>query len=55
MDFLVEVFISSSIFHDGDNFTFSSLRFDAIIVSAEVGYEKPDVKIFRAALGNSVN
>lgn len=26
-------------------------RFDAVIISSEVGYEKPDDKIFRAALG----
>lgn len=28
-----------------------SVRFDAVIVSSEVGYEKPDAKIFEAALG----
>lgn len=27
------------------------LRFDAVIISSEVGYEKPDPKIFQAALG----
>lgn len=26
-------------------------RFDAVIISSEVGYEKPDSKIFEAALG----
>ena len=26
-------------------------RFDAVIISSEVGYEKPDPKIFKAALG----
>lgn len=29
--------------------TFS--RFDALIISSEVGYEKPDPNIFKAALG----
>lgn len=28
-----------------------SFRFDAVIISAEVGYEKPDGQIFEAALG----
>lgn len=27
------------------------LRFDAVIISSEVGYEKPDPRIFQAALG----
>lgn len=27
------------------------VRFDAVIISSEVGYEKPDAKIFLAALG----
>ncbi|MQL82084.1 hypothetical protein Taro_014559, partial [Colocasia esculenta] len=26
-------------------------RFDAIIISSNIGYEKPDAKIFEAALG----
>ena len=26
-------------------------RFDAVIISSEVGYEKPDARIFKAALG----
>ena len=28
-----------------------SARFDAIVISSEVGYEKPDAGIFNAALG----
>ncbi|MQL78963.1 hypothetical protein Taro_011403 [Colocasia esculenta] len=28
-----------------------AFRFDAIIISSEIGYEKPDAKIFEAALG----
>lgn len=27
------------------------IRFDAVIISSEVGYEKPDPKIFQSALG----
>lgn len=34
--------------------SFSGSRFDAVIISSEVGYEKPDEKIFRAALGSAL-
>jgi len=27
-------------------------RFDAVLVSSEVGYEKPDARIFKTALGS---
>lgn len=27
-------------------------RFDAVVISSEVGSEKPDANIFKAALGN---
>jgi FMN phosphatase YigB (HAD superfamily) len=35
------------------NVSFSGFhfRFDAVIISSEVGYEKPDPRIFQAALG----
>lgn len=29
-------------------------RFNSVIISSEVGYEKPDGKIFRAALGRAL-
>lgn len=29
-------------------------RFDAVIVSSEIGYEKPAAEIFQAALGKDV-
>lgn len=29
----------------------SRCRFDAVIISSEVGYEKPDANIFKSALG----
>ncbi|MQM08701.1 hypothetical protein Taro_041560, partial [Colocasia esculenta] len=31
--------------------SFAQQKFDAIIISSEIGYEKPDAKIFEAALG----
>lgn len=34
-------------------FFFFFHRFDSLIISSEVGYEKPDPKIFEAALGMS--
>lgn len=40
-----------------DHFSLLSrcVRFDAVIISSEVGYEKPDEKIFQAALGMCMN